>query len=151
MGHAPATVAERHCTSTRLTKLRDAVESIKLDLVMPRVIALPVRMAASGEPLSERPQAAGLSAIFTPARGKTEGDVADSSMIFGTPGRTRTCDPRLRRPANGPKNTEKKGSWPIQCDTGVQGAASSSAETAPQAGRTRAEEGAERLGTDSQA
>jgi hypothetical protein len=76
MGHAPATVAERHYTSAILTKLRDAVESIKLDLTTGQVIALPMRAVAiaetasapPGEPGPEAPQAAGLTAT----RGKSE-------------------------------------------------------------------------------
>jgi integrase len=106
MGHAPATVAERHYTSTILTKLRDAVESIKLELTMGQIIALPMRAVASGETASEPgseaasepAQAAGLTAVLTAARGKGDAIADDSSAISGTPGRTRTCDPRLRRP-----------------------------------------------------
>ena len=102
MGHAPATVAERHYTSTILTKLRDAVESIKLELTMGQIIALPMRAVASGETASEPgseaasepAQAAGLTA----ARGKPAASVLESEAVSSTPGRTRTCDPRLRRP-----------------------------------------------------
>jgi integrase len=106
MGHAPATVAERHYTSTILTKLRDAVESIKLHLTTGQVIALPMRAVAiaesasapPGEPGPEAPQAAGLTAVLTATRGKGEAKQDESLMISSTPGRTRTCDPRLRRP-----------------------------------------------------
>ncbi len=106
MGHAPATVAERHYTSSIMTKLRDAVESIKLDLTTGQVISMPMRIVASGEAASEPgsdassepPKAAALTAVLTAGRGKNEGPIDDSSTMSGTPGRTRTCDPRLRRP-----------------------------------------------------
>ncbi len=97
MGHAATSTAEKHYTAVILTRLRDAVESIKIDLTTPRVIALPMRSAVGTEPLSELaidpPQAAGLTA----ARGKGEEDWAKTSVIPSAPRRSRTCDLRLRR------------------------------------------------------
>ena len=103
MGHAATSTAEKHYTAVILTKLRDAVESIKLDLTTTRVVALPVRRAVGTEPLSkpafDPPQAAGLTAVLTAARGKREVDWAQKPMIPGAPQRIRTSDLRLRRPS----------------------------------------------------
>ncbi len=103
MGHAATSTAEKHYTAIILTRLRDAVESIKIDLTTPRVIALPMRSAVGTEPLSELaidpPQAAGLTAVLTAARGTGEEDWAKTSVIPGAPRRSRTCDLRLRRPS----------------------------------------------------
>jgi hypothetical protein len=47
VGHAPADVGEKHYTARALATLRDAVETIKLDLRTGEVIALPVRAVAN--------------------------------------------------------------------------------------------------------
>jgi hypothetical protein len=70
MGHAAGSVGERHYTAMTpgvLAKLRDAVESIQLDLSNGEVIALPMR-AVGGVVLA--PQTVGLTAAFTAGRTK---------------------------------------------------------------------------------
>jgi integrase-like protein len=65
MGHAPASVGERHYTAMTaavLAKLRDAVELIELDLSSGELIALPMRAVGEVDPA---PQAVGLTADFT--------------------------------------------------------------------------------------
>jgi integrase len=90
MGHAAASVAEKHYTATILAKLRDAVECIKLDLAMGQVIALPLRMVASGETAStlpsEAPQTDSLTVVHTVALGKLATGAAESSTVADTPG-----------------------------------------------------------------
>jgi hypothetical protein len=99
MGHSAGSVGERHYTAMTaavMAKLRDAVETIRLDLSTGEMIALPLRAVAGAEEGSE---AAGLTAALT--AGLTAGRSKrrqKTPRIPGTPGRTRTCDPRLRRP-----------------------------------------------------
>ncbi len=94
MGHARGSVAERHYTATLLTKLQRAIQKIVLS---PSVVAPPPLRAVPSA--ADGPQAAGHTAVLTaglprPAvRGPTK-----PLKSSGTPGRTRTCDPRLRRP-----------------------------------------------------
>jgi hypothetical protein len=95
MGHSAGSVGERHYTAMTaavMAKLRDAVETIRLDLSTGEMIALPLRAVAGAEEGSE---AAGLTAGLTAGRSKRR---QKTPRIPGTPGRTRTCDPRLRRP-----------------------------------------------------
>ena len=98
MGHSAGSVGERHYTAMTaavMAKLRDAVETIRLDLSTGEMIALPLRAVAGAEEGSE---AAGLTAALT--AGLTAGRSKrrqKTPRIPGTPGRTRTCDPRLRR------------------------------------------------------
>ncbi len=100
MGHAGSGVTQQHYTAQTLTMLQAAVESIKLELSTGQLIALPMRgVAGSSQEDPEPSQAAGPTAdlprgLPRPAVSKSP----KSAEADGTPGRTRTCDPRLRRP-----------------------------------------------------
>lgn len=84
VGHRPADVGEKHYTARTLGTLREAVESIKLDLRTGEVVSLPLRAVASGETIATPlPETVADTAVLTAARGtpaaSTDGFLNDST------------------------------------------------------------------------